>query len=85
MTVTDLDNQNPCYQSSQKLGIIVSKLIVILRRHSDSTSRTGGVDAPYYRDFIAKRPVVIKNILQTTASVDTRAKWSGHNYAWSNW
>lgn len=28
--------------------------------------------APYYRDFIAKRPVVIKNILQTTASVDVR-------------
>lgn len=26
----------------------------------------------YFRDFIAKRPVVIKNILQTTASVDTR-------------
>ena len=28
--------------------------------------------APYYRDFIAKRPLVIKNILQTTASVDVR-------------
>jgi hypothetical protein len=28
------------------------------------------IAAPYYRDFVAKRPVVIKNILQTTASVD---------------
>ena len=45
---------------------------IILRRNSDSSRGTGGADAPYYRDFIAKRPVVIKNILQTTASVDTR-------------
>ncbi len=28
--------------------------------------------AGYQRDFVAKRPVVIKNILQTTASVDAR-------------
>ncbi len=42
----------------------------ILRRNSDIHS--DGIDAPYYRDFIAKRPVVIKNILQTTASGDTR-------------
>ena len=28
--------------------------------------------ASYQRDFVAKRPVVIKNILQTTASVDVR-------------
>jgi hypothetical protein len=43
-----------------------------LVRHSDVSAYSKGVDAPYYRDFIAKRPVVIKNILQTTASVDTR-------------
>ena len=42
------------------------------RGHADSTIPASGIDAPYYRDFIAKRPVVIKNILQTTASVDTR-------------
>jgi hypothetical protein len=30
------------------------------------------ITAGYQRDFVAKRPVVIKNILQTTASVDTR-------------
>ena len=42
------------------------------RGHSDSSVPAAGIDAPYYRDFIAKRPVVIKNILQTTASVDTR-------------
>ena len=43
-----------------------------IRGHSDSSVPAAGIDAPYYRDFIAKRPVVIKNILQTTASVDTR-------------
>ncbi len=42
------------------------------RGHADSTIPASGIDAPYYRDFIAKRPVVIKNILQTTATVDTR-------------
>ncbi len=41
---------------------------VIIRIHSDVNS--GAPDAKYYRDFIAKRPVNIKNILQTTASVD---------------
>jgi hypothetical protein len=42
------------------------------RGHADSSVPAAGIDAPYYRDFVAKRPVVIKNILQTTASVDIR-------------
>ena len=40
--------------------------------HNSAVGALGGINAPYYRDFIAKRPVVIKNILQTTATVDTR-------------
>jgi len=40
--------------------------------YNGAVGALGGINAPYYRDFIAKRPVVIKNILQTTATVDTR-------------
>ncbi len=64
----DLDNHYNVINRPEAWNYVLNNSTI--KRHSDVY--TDGVDAPYYRDFIAKRPVVIKNILQTTASVDVR-------------